>query len=114
MRPLAFALALLAAPAAADVFPEARTRAFVCGGGAVLRIAFITAGEHAFAVVERGGALIPMRGLPAASGVFYADFDEQAGWRWRGKGEEGFLARLAPDDSAEEEIVLSGCVAAGR
>jgi hypothetical protein len=113
MRRIALAVALLAAPAVADSLPEALTRSFVCDGGAVVRIAFINAGAQNFAVVERDGVLIPMRGLPAASGVFYVDFDEQAGWRWRGKGDEGFLARLAPDDSAVERTVLSGCVAAG-
>ncbi|TVQ51962.1 MAG: hypothetical protein EA355_16075 [Rhodobacteraceae bacterium] len=114
MKPFALALALLAAPAAAETFPEAQTHTFICDGGAVLRIAFISRGPDGYAVVERDGVLIPMRQLPAASGVFYVDFDEQAGWRWRGRGDEGFLARLAPDTSAEEVVVLDGCVSTRR
>ena len=114
IRPLCLAVAL-AVPAAARAEPAPSFGAvYLCEGGAVLRVAYVNAPSgDAFAVVDWAGRLIPMRGLPAASGALYAAFDEQDGHRWRSRGEEGILARLAPDHTAREEVVLGGCRRAG-
>lgn len=108
-------VALLTMPTATLAQPAPGLGAvYLCEGGAVLRVAYVNAPSgDAFAVVDWAGRLIPMRGLPAASGAFYAALDEQDGHRWRTKGEEGFLARLAPDHTAREEVVLGGCRRAG-
>jgi membrane-bound inhibitor of C-type lysozyme len=103
------AAALLAAPTMAAAAP-ATGAAYVCEGGAIVRVAYVNAPDgDAFAVVDWGGRLIPMRAMPAASGVWYVAFDEQDGHRWRTKGDEAFLARLAPDHTATEQVVLGGC-----
>ena len=52
-----------------------------------------------------------LRNLPAASGARYVDVDEQRGLRWHSKGNEGFLAVLAPDHTATEQMLHTGCVA---
>lgn len=103
------ALALLGTAAAAQP-PPAISAAYLCEGGAVLRVAYINPAQaEGFAIVDWAGRLIPMRQLRAASGVRYVALDEQDGHRWHTKGDEGFLARLAPDHTATEEVVLRGC-----
>ena len=111
----AAALLLLAAtPAAAQPAPSFGT-AYVCEGGAVLRVAYLNPEQgDAMAVLDWGGALVPMRQYRTGSGVAYADMDEERGLRWRAKGDEGYLGRRAADDEAEEERVLSGCRRVGR
>lgn len=101
--------ALLGTAAPAQPLP-ATSAAYLCAGGAVLRVAYINPSQReSFAVVDWAGRLIPMRQLPAGSGARYVAFDEQDGHRWHSKGEEGFLARLAPDHTATEEMVLTDC-----
>ncbi len=90
---------------------QAISATYLCDGGAVLQMAFINLDEMSAAVVHWGGELVALRNVPAASGVFYADFDEQRGFRWRGRGDEGFFAHLEPDDSATEEVLLDNCKA---
>jgi membrane-bound inhibitor of C-type lysozyme len=83
---------------------------YLCEGAAVLRVAYINPAEAAgYAVIDWQGRLIPMRQVPAASGVWYVAFDEQDGHRWRTRGDEAFLAHLAPDHTATEQVILAGC-----
>lgn len=111
MRRLALAVALVGGAAAAQE-PPARAATYLCDGPAVLRVVYVNQpGAEPMAVVDWGGALVPMRAARTGSGAFYVDLDEQRGLRWRTKGAEGFLARLAPDHTAEETRLLSGCVA---
>jgi hypothetical protein len=114
MRAFLTAAALLAAAQApahaqANALPG-YARTYLCAAGAVLRVAYLNPeGSPGLAVVDWAGRLIPMRAMPAASGVWYVAFDEQDGHRWRTRGDEGFLARLAPDHTATESVVLEGC-----
>jgi membrane-bound inhibitor of C-type lysozyme len=117
MRRFGFSALLACAPAlgmAQDQPPQQRAISvtYLCAGGAVLQASFINLGAMSAAVVAWRGELIPLRGVETGSGVFYADFDEQRGFRWRGQGDEGFFARLEPDHTAAEEVLLADCKAA--
>ena len=105
------ASATLAGPAPSQQAQQAITATYLCEGGKVLQIAFLNLGEMSAAVVHWTGELVPLRQVPSGSGVFYADFDEQRGLRWRGKGDEGFLAELAPDHTADERVLVASCKA---
>jgi membrane-bound inhibitor of C-type lysozyme len=108
IRALIVALAFAGAAEAQGLSADSRT--YLCAGGAVLRVAYLNPAEgERFAVVDWAGALVPMRAVRTGSGAFYVDFDEQRGLRWRTKGEEGFLARLAADHTAREETLLGDC-----
>ena len=89
-----------------------QTRTYRCADGTRLAVAYLnpTRGTH-LAVVTLAGSQAVLRGLPAASGARYVDVDEQRGLRWHSKGNEGFLAVLAPDHTATEQMLHTGCVA---
>lgn len=107
------ALALLGHAAASQSL-SGRSVAYLCEGGAVLRVAYVNVAEgESFAVIDWAGRLIPMRLVPAASGARYAALDAQDGYRWHTKGDEGFLTRLAADSMAPEAFALHGCRALG-
>ncbi|MGF1657994.1 MAG: MliC family protein [Rubrimonas sp.] len=110
-RLLCAAAVLAPGLALAQPVQQAISATYLCDGGKVLQLAFVNLGDMSAAVVNWGGELVALRNVPGASGVFYADFDEQRGFRWRGKGDEGFFAHLEPDDSATEEVLLDGCKA---
>ncbi|MGK2740594.1 MliC family protein [Tepidicaulis sp. LMO-SS28] len=84
--------------------------AYACEGGAeVQAVYFNFADGQALAVLHHDGTLAPMRIMPSASGAKYTSLDEALGWRWHTKGGEASLSYMAPDHTAEEEVVLSGC-----
>ncbi len=109
------ALCAAAAPVVGQDAPPALSATYVCDGGAVLQVAYLNpeAGPS-LAVVGWAGKLIPMQAGPTGSGVRYIAFDEQASFRWHSKGDAGTLLFLAADHTAQEEVVLAGCVQAGR
>lgn len=83
---------------------------YSCEGGAeVQAVYFNFADGQALAVLSHDGRLAPMRIMRSASGAKYTSLDEELGWRWHTKGGEAMLSYMAPDHTAEEEVVLSGC-----
>ena len=88
------------------------TQVYLCAEDVQIQVAYFNSNRgDALAALVHEGQLVGMRSLPAASGVRYVDFDEQRGWRWMTKGSEGFLAVLAPDHTAQEEILVKDCQA---
>lgn len=86
------------------------TRHYQCTDGTRLAVAYLNPREGvALAVVALGSTQAVLRNLPAASGVRYVDVDEQRGLRWHTKGDEGSLAVLAPDHTATEQPLHTGC-----
>jgi membrane-bound inhibitor of C-type lysozyme len=89
-----------------------QTRTYRCADGTRLAVAYLKPQRGvALAVVTLAGTQAVLRSLPAASGARYVDVDEQRGLRWHSKGNEGFLAVLAPDHTATEQMLHTGCVA---
>lgn len=87
-----------------------QTRHYHCADGTRLAVAYLQPREGvALAVVALGGTQAVLRNLPAASGARYVDVDEQRGLRWHTRGDEGFLAVLAPDHTATEQMLHTGC-----
>jgi len=103
------AAVLAAPPAAAEVTVIAAQ--YVCDRGVEVPVTYVNGTDPAMAFLVAEGKLIALRQVPAASGMFYAAFDEQDGYRWRGKGDEAYLAWLAADHTAEEQVLLQGCTA---
>lgn len=110
MTPILLALLGLATPAAAEGAPPGLAATYLCGGNAVLQVAYLNpAGGPSLAVVNWAGKLIPMQAGPTGSGVRYIAFDEQESFRWHTKGPEGTLLFMAADHTAQEEVVLGDC-----
>jgi len=87
------------------------TRNYRCADGTRLAVAYLHPKEGSgLAVVAMGSTQAVLRNLPAASGARYVDVDEQRGLRWHSKGNEGHLAVLAPDHTATEQMLHTGCV----
>ena len=110
LRKSMLAMALLA-PMAAQAQVEVISVTYVCERGVVVPVTYVNGTDPALAFLVAEGKLVGLRQVPSASGVFYASLDEQDGYRWRGKGDEAVLAWLAADHTAEEEMLLTGCVA---
>ncbi|MFC7407671.1 MliC family protein [Hydrogenophaga atypica] len=86
------------------------TRTYRCADGTPLAVAYLNPQRGvAIAVITLAGTQAVLRNLPAASGARYVDVDEQRGLRWHSKGDEGFLALLAPDHTATEQMLHTGC-----
>jgi len=90
--------------------PKLHEVRYLCAAGVVLEVSYLQAptGES-FASFPYQGHTAVLESRPSASGVRYVDQNEQQGLRWNTKGEEGFLSRLAPDHTATEQTLLSGC-----
>ena len=87
-----------------------QARNYRCADGTRLAVAYLNPREGvALAVVAIGSTQAVLRNLPAASGARYVDVDEQRGLRWHTKGDEGFLAVLAPDHTATEQPLHTAC-----
>ena len=87
-----------------------QTRNYRCTDGTRLAVAYLNPPQGvAIGVVTLAGTQAVLRNLPAASGARYVDVDEQRGLRWHTKGDEGFLAVLAPDHTATEQPLHTGC-----
>jgi membrane-bound inhibitor of C-type lysozyme len=91
---------------------SARQVIYICAGDEELQVSYLNmdTGES-FAMLYYGGRLSLMRRWVAASGARYLAIDEQSSYRWYPQGDEGFLAFLAADHTATEQIVLADCEA---
>ncbi len=89
---------------------DALTITYACDGGMeVQAIYFNFEDGNALAALFHDGKLAPLRIMPSASGAKYASLNEELGWRWHTKGGEAVLSYMAPDDTAEEDVLLDGC-----
>jgi membrane-bound inhibitor of C-type lysozyme len=83
-----------------------------CAGGTRLPVTYLNLKEgESFAVIYMRGRTHLLRSQITASGTSYVSVDEQAGWRWRTKGDTGTLAHLAADHTATERMVRRNCKA---
>lgn len=80
---------------------------YLCERGVILPVVFIPAAEMAVALIE--GRLVALRQVTTGSGFFYADLDEERGYRLRGQGDAVQLRWLAADHTAEELVLLADC-----
>ncbi len=105
-------LGLLAAAFPMSVAAQVTVMAavYVCQRGVEVPVTYVNGTDPAMAFLVAEGKLVALRQVPSASGVFYASFDEQDGYRWRTRGSEAFLAWLAADHTAGETVLLEGCV----
>lgn len=91
----------------------ASTISYRCASGTWLQVAYLNIKNgESFATIYFGGKLTQLRGMDVASGAGYASLDEKMGLRWRTKGAEGALYRLAPGSAATEKVLLRDCKAA--
>ena len=108
---LAWPLACVAQTVTAPGF-DSTSQVYRCAGGATLPVVTLNIkGGESFAALLVDGTLVLLRGAPAASGARYVAVDEQLGYRWHVKGEQGVLLHLAPDHTARETVVLHDCKA---
>jgi|GEM_PF-308052 len=95
-------------PAAQRQTPwPAETREYRCDDSTVLQVAYYP--ERELAGLWYQGQLSLMRQWRAASGIRYISLDEQVGYRWHVKGDEGALSWLAPDHTAQEVFLHRVC-----
>jgi membrane-bound inhibitor of C-type lysozyme len=91
---------------------SSQTVRFRCAGATELEVAYLNLPEGlAFAALHHGGRTVLLQNRPTASGARYVALDEQSGLRWHTKGGEGFLAYLAADHTAKEQVLLRDCQA---
>jgi membrane-bound inhibitor of C-type lysozyme len=89
---------------------SSQTVRFRCAGGAELEVAYLNLPESlAFAALHHDGHTALLQNRPTASGARYVALDEQHSLRWHTKGSEGFLAFMAADHTAKEQVLLSDC-----
>jgi hypothetical protein len=108
---LAAGVAILAGPAVAGGVPLNPSVTYVCERGVVLPVVFIRSATPSLAVALIEGQLVTLRQVPTGSGMFYADTDEERGYRLRGQGDALQLRWLAADHTAEEQVLLAECSA---
>ena len=89
-----------------------KTVVYQCQPDTKLQVAYLTmkTGES-FAALHFKGNTVLLQSRQLASGVRYIALDEQNSLRWTTKGNEGFLAFMAADHTAKEQILLSDCKA---
>ncbi|HMN93673.1 MAG TPA: MliC family protein [Hydrogenophaga sp.] len=91
---------------------ESHARRYRCAGGAELELVYLNLRSGlSFAALHHQGRTHLMQNRPSASGARYVALDEEAGLRWHSKGDEGFLAFLAADHTAREQVLLADCSA---
>lgn len=79
-----------------------------------LSVAYFTAADATgFAAVQIGGIVHAMVQAPSGSGVRYVDINEETGYRLHTKGDGLLLSKLAPDHTAEEELLAECRVTEG-
>lgn len=89
---------------------ESHTQRYRCAGGVELEVAYLNLRSGlSFAALHHQGRTHLMQNRPSASGARYVALDEEAGLRWHSKGDEGFLAFLAADHTAREQVRLADC-----
>ena len=89
---------------------SSQTVRFRCAGGTELEVAYLNLPESlAFAALHHDGHTALLQNRPTASGARYVALDEQHSLRWHTKGSEGFLAFMAADHTAKEQVLLSDC-----
>ncbi len=89
---------------------SSQTVRFRCAGGTELDVAYLNLPESlAFAALHHNGRTALLQNRPTASGARYVALDEQHSLRWHTKGSEGFLAFMAADHTAKEQVLLSDC-----
>lgn len=103
---LALALVCGATPAVSEVIDTT----YACERGVRVPVLYITTADPALAVLQVEGRMVALRQVSSGSGFFYADTDEQRGYRWRGQGDRARLAFLAADHTAKEQVLLAECV----
>lgn len=108
---LAAGLALLGSQAVAGATALNREIVYTCERGVSLPVVFVNRADPAIAVALIEGQLVMMRRVEIAPDLFYADTDEQRGYRLRGSVNEIQLRWLAPDHTAEEQVLLADCSA---
>jgi len=89
---------------------SARQMNYICAGDTELQVSYLNmdTGES-FAMLYYDGRLSLLRSWVTASGARYLAIDEQHSYRWYSQGNKGFLAFLAADHTAAEQIVLADC-----
>lgn len=102
------AIACVGGPAAAQ---DTIAVQYDCERGAVLPVVFVNSADPSLAVAMVEGQLVALRQVPTGSGFFYADTDEQRGYRLRGQGDAVQLGWLTADHTAEERVILADCIA---
>jgi membrane-bound inhibitor of C-type lysozyme len=91
------------------------TRVYRCAGPRLVSVVYVNLkGGESLAVLSWRGRLHLMRAMPVASGSAYTSVDEEAGVRWRTKGEEGTLSFMAADHTAQEKMLARDCRAEAR
>jgi len=109
------ALATACLPAAwsqAVVAPgfASESKIHLCAGGASLPVVYLNIkGGDSFAALYVDGTLALLRSGPTGSGARYVAVDEQQGYRWHVKGDEGMLLHLPADHTAHETVLLRDC-----
>ena len=89
---------------------SSQTVRFRCAGGTELEVAYLNLPDSlAFAALHHDGHTALLQNRPTASGARYVALDEQHSLRWHTKGSEGFLAFMAADHTAKEQVLLSDC-----
>ena len=89
---------------------ESHTQRYRCTGGVELEVAYLNLRSgQSFAALNHQGRTHLMQNRPSASGARYVALDEEAGLRWHSKGDEGFLAFLAADHTAREQVLMADC-----
>ncbi|MDR7152475.1 membrane-bound inhibitor of C-type lysozyme [Hydrogenophaga palleronii] len=87
-----------------------QTVRFRCTGGTELDVVYLNLPENlALAALHHNGRTALLQNRPTASGARYVALDEQHSLRWHTKGSEGFLAFMAADHTAKEQVLLSDC-----
>lgn len=91
---------------------KSHTVVYQCQSGTKLQVAYLNmkSGES-FASLHYNGNTVLLQSRQMTSGVRYIALDEQNSLRWTTKGNEGFLAFMAADHTAKEQILLSDCKA---
>ncbi|MDO8904422.1 MliC family protein [Hydrogenophaga sp.] len=89
---------------------SSQTVRFRCAGGTELDVVYLNLPDNlAFAALHHDGRTALLQNRPTASGARYVALDEQHSLRWHTKGSEGFLAFMAADHTAKEQVLLSDC-----
>ena len=86
------------------------TVVYQCQQGTKLQVAYLDmkSGES-FASLHYNGNTVLLQSRQLTAGVRYIALDEQNSLRWATKGGTGFLAYMAADHTAKEQILLSDC-----
>lgn len=110
-RNILLGLLVAAIPSTVSAQVTVTKEVYICQRDVEVPVTYVNGTDPAMAFLLAEGKLVALRQVPSASGVFYASFDEQDGYRWRTQGSEAVLAWLAADHTASEVVLLEGCEA---